>query len=138
MPDHRFPAAPDAKMRLDQWLWAVRVYGTRAIAVQAIRGGHVKVNGQSAKPARPVRVGDEIAARTEAVHRKLRVLGTPPSRVGAPLVKQYAEDIAPPEPTHPRIPGGDSPEMFFRPRGSGRPTKRDRRRLEDFSDESGI
>ena len=82
-------------MRVDQWLWAIRVYKTRSLSAEAIKSGRVTVNTQPAKPAREVRVGDVIAARFGAMTRTFRVLGIPPSRVGAKLVAQFSEEMTP-------------------------------------------
>ncbi len=116
-------------MRLDQWLWAVRVYKTRSLAAAAIKAGHVTVNGQPAKPAKEVRAGELIVAKIGDLTRTVRILDAPASRVGAKLVAQYAEDLTPPEEyTKRREPSFLSP--IFRLPGTGRPTKRDRRRLD--------
>jgi ribosome-associated heat shock protein Hsp15 len=118
-------------MRLDRWLWAVRVYKTRTSAADAIRGGHVKIGGEAVKPAREVRAGEIITARINHMTRTLRVIDAPPSRVGAKLVALYMEDLTPAEESARRrevnlLPPG------FRAQGSGRPTKRDRRRIADL------
>jgi ribosome-associated heat shock protein Hsp15 len=118
-------------MRLDQWLWAVRIYKTRSLAAEAIRGGHVTVGGESAKPAREVRGGDLIAARVNQMTRTVRVLDAPKSRVGAKLVPQYLEDLTPLEEYQRRREANLLPPGF-RPKGMGRPTKRDRRDMEQF------
>ena len=117
-------------MRLDQWLWAVRLYRTRTLAVSAIRGGHVKLNGASPKPANEVREGEVITARTGNVERVVRVRGFPTALVGAPRVAEFLDDLTPPPP--PRDPSDPStlPPPVVRPRGLGRPTKRDRRALD--------
>jgi ribosome-associated heat shock protein Hsp15 len=116
-------------MRLDQYLWAVRVFKTRALAVDAIKAGHVTISGQPCKPAREVHAGDLIVARSAHITRTLRFLATPPSRVGAKLVAQFAEDLTPPEEYARRREPNFIPPMFREP-GSGRPTKRDRREIE--------
>lgn len=116
-------------MRLDQWLWAVRVFRTRPLSVAAIKGGHVRLNGQPTKPAREVHPGELITAQVGAVRRTLRVVASPPSRVGAALVSQYAEDLTPPEEYRQAQEIRTSPPPL-RPKGMGRPTKRDRRHLD--------
>jgi ribosome-associated heat shock protein Hsp15 len=121
----------DALMRLDQWLWAVRVFKTRTYAADAIKAGHVTVGGQPCKPAREVREGDLIVAKVGEVTRTLRAIGTPPSRVGAKLVAQFAEDLTPPEEFAKRREPNFIPPMLRTP-GSGRPTKRDRRQIEEL------
>lgn len=121
----------NSSMRLDQWLWAVRVYRTRPLAVAAIKGGHVKLNGQPTKPARDVHPGKVITAQTETLLRTLRVIGSPSSRVGAKLVPQYAEDLTPPEELE-RARARALIPVPTRPKGMGRPTKRDRRILDQL------
>jgi ribosome-associated heat shock protein Hsp15 len=120
-------------MRLDQWLWAVRVYKTRTQAAAAIRAGHVSIGGESTKPARDVHADEIVVARVHQMTRTVRVVGEPPSRVAAKLVPQYMEDLTPPEEYQRRrevnlLPPG------FRPEGSGRPTKRERRELNQLID----
>ncbi|MCW5558679.1 MAG: RNA-binding S4 domain-containing protein [Verrucomicrobiae bacterium] len=113
-------------MRLDQWLWTVRLYRTRTLAATAVRTGQVTVNGEPVKPARAVHPDEIVTARTGSITRVYRVIGEPPSRVGAPRVPEFAEDQTPATPAREAsIPGQ-------RPRGAGRPTKRDRRILNRF------
>lgn len=118
-------------MRLDQWLWAVRVYKSRTSATHAIRGGLVKVNGERSKPAHEPKAGEMIVARVGIRTRTLRYLAAPKSRVGAKLVAEFAEDLTPPEELAKR----PEPNLLppgFRPKGAGRPTKRERRALDDL------
>ncbi len=111
-------------MRLDQWLWAVRFFKTRPLAVEAIRGGRVKVDGVAVKAAREVKPGETVAVTLEGARRIARVLGAPSSRVSAKLVPLYYEDQTPP-------PAPDAaPAPARRERGTGRPTKRERRQLD--------
>jgi ribosome-associated heat shock protein Hsp15 len=121
-------------MRLDQWLWAVRLFKTRNLAVEAIKGGHVKVNGAAAKPAHEVKPGERVTARIGIMTRTLQVLDAPRSRVGAKLVAQFAEDLTPPEEFEKQRAFNFRPPAA-RPRGAGRPTKRERRLLDKFSEE---
>ena len=118
-------------MRLDQWLWAVRLCKTRTLAVTAIKTGHVRLGGELTKPAHEVRAGELISVRTGALTRTFKALDAPKSRVGAKLVPQFAEDITPPEELA-RARERDLLAPALRPRGAGRPTKRDRRELERF------
>ena len=117
-------------MRLDQWLWAVRLYKSRSLAADSIKGGLVKVNGERSKPAHEPKPGELITARVGIMTRTVRFLAAPKSRVGAKLVAGFAEDLTPPEEYAKRelnlLPPG------FRPKGTGRPTKRERRVLENF------
>jgi len=106
-------------MRLDQWLWAVRVFKTRTLAAAAIREGKVTVDGEPVKPAREVRGGERIVVRVNQMTRTVRVLDAPKSRIGAKLLPQFLEDLTPPEEYARRrevnlLPPG------FRPRGAGR------------------
>ncbi len=122
-------------MRLDSWLWAVRAFKTRPLAVAAIKGGKVKVEDLAVKPACTLREGQTIKVQIQTSEtpwvRTLRVVAFPSSRVGAKLVPQYAEDLTSAEELEkskmrgPQIQG-------FRPRGSGRPTKVERRAIEEL------
>jgi len=116
-------------MRLDQWLWAIRVYKSRSLAVTAIRSGHARVNDAPAKPAYTVRPGDRIVVKTETLMRTIRVLALPAARVGAPLVRDYAEELTPPE-EYARAREAALLRAQFSSPGTGRPTKRDRRSME--------
>ena len=121
-------------MRLDQWLWAVRVYKSRSAATDAIRGGLVKMNGQPVKPAYDPKPADLIVARVGIRTRTVRYLAAPKSRVGAKLVPDFAEDLTPPEERKKR----PEPNLLppgFRPKGAGRPTKRDRRAITNLADQ---
>ncbi len=110
---------------MDQWLWAVRLTKTRSDAAAACRGGHVKVNGKSAKPATPVKVGDRVEARLHDRVRICEVVTLIAKRVGAPVAETCFVDHSPPPPER-----DDHVMMFERERGAGRPTKRDRRQLD--------
>lgn len=122
-------------MRLDQWLWAVRLYRTRTLAAAAIKHGWVCVNGVITKPAREVQPGQQVEAKTGEITRTYQVIGAPVARVAAALVPLYATDLTPPEEftrQRERLASG----IALRPRGAGRPTKRDRRALERLTEES--
>lgn len=118
-------------MRLDVWLWSVRVFRSRSLAVEAIRSGRVAVGGLPAKPAREVHPGELITADNGTLRRTLKVVGCPPSRVGAARVPEFAEDLTPPEERE-RARAESRPDPGQRPRGAGRPTKRDRRAIDSF------
>jgi ribosome-associated heat shock protein Hsp15 len=124
-------------MRLDVWLWAVRAYKTRPMAVAAIKHGRVEIHGMATKPAREVKRGEIITLRVETDvtnwTRMLRVVEIPPSRVGAKLVPLYAEDLTQ---EVEREKASLRPGMIsgFRERGLGRPTKRDRRALDGIAE----
>jgi len=121
-------------MRLDQWLWAVRVFKTRSLAADAIKAGHVRVNDAPCKPAREVRAGDTVIARVGIMTRTVRAIAAPKSRVAAKLVPEFAEDLTPPE-EYTRRPEPDLLPPMFRPQGTGRPTKRERRETDRLSEE---
>lgn len=120
--------APMDATRVDRWLWAVRIYKTRSAATDGCRGGHVRVNGSPAKPATPVRVGDRVDATVHGRLRSLEVARVIDKRVGAPVAAECLVDHSPPPPTA----GEHLDAVFARDRGAGRPTKRDRRRLDRF------
>lgn len=84
-------------MRIDQWLWTVRVYKSRTLAAEGIKSGKVHVNGQMVKASHEVRTGELVTALIGPVQKTLRVVGIPESRVGAKLVPEFAEDLTPPE-----------------------------------------
>lgn len=112
--------------RLDKWLWAVRLFKTRALATEACRAGRVEVNELPVKPARAVRAGELVTVRQGIVLRTLRVLGSPPSRVGAALVPEFCAELTPPE-EFAKARELRVQQILARAPGSGRPTKRDRR-----------
>lgn len=113
--------------RVDRWLWAVRLFKTRGDATAACRGGHVRVNGRPAKPAVPVRVGDRVEAVVHGRQRIVEIVAVIDKRVGAPVAAASLVDHSPPPP-----PKDEAPPVFERSRGSGRPTKRERRQLDRF------
>ncbi len=116
--------APPA-VRVDAWVWAVRIYPTRSVAAAACRGGHVRVNDARVKPAHPVRIGDTVRALTPGGERVVVVTGLLAKRVSAAVAVQNYEDHSPPPP-----PREERPAPIVRERGAGRPTKRDRRRIQ--------
>jgi ribosome-associated heat shock protein Hsp15 len=113
--------------RLDRWLWAVRLYKTRSQATAACRGGHVRVNGSAVKPATLVRKGDRVAARVHDRDRVLEVARVIDVRVGPTEARDCVVDLSPPPP-----PRELAVPTFVRDPATGRPTKRDRRRLDRF------
>ena len=119
------------ELRIDKYLWSIRVYKTRTDATDACKGGKVRVNGSDIKPSKGVKVGDVITARKGAVVYTYKVLELIDTRQGAKLVPRYAENLTPQEELDKlRAPV----ETFFlkRDRGAGRPTKKDRRQMEDL------
>jgi ribosome-associated heat shock protein Hsp15 len=125
-----FPSdAADPTARLDKWLWAVRAFKSRALATDACRAGSVTINDLPAKPARNVHAGELVCVRLGLIMRTLRVVGVPRSRVGAKLVVEFCADLTPPaEYEKARI--HRLQHVLAREKGSGRPTKRERRLLD--------
>jgi len=123
------------QVRVDKWLWSVRIFKTRSAAGDACSTGRVRVGGSPAKPAQRVRVGDEIRVRTRGVTRTYQVNKLIEKRVGAEPASECYDDLTPPEalPT-PRRRGSERIDAAWaeRERGAGRPTKRDRRQMEKF------
>lgn len=123
-------SAPES-VRLDKWLWAVRLFQTRPLAAAACEAGRVRVNGQPAKPARRVHPGELITADNGSVLRTVKVRALLEQRVGAPRVAEFLEEAAPPEllraAGEPKL-----PPPFVRSKGAGRPTKKERRSFEGY------
>ncbi|MEV6484209.1 RNA-binding S4 domain-containing protein [Streptomyces sp. NPDC051576] len=112
-------------VRVDSWIWSVRLVKTRSMGAAACKGGHVRVNGERVKPAHSVHVGDEVRLRHEGRERVVIVKQVIRKRVGAPVaVRCYVDNSPPPPPREAVAPAG------IRDRGTGRPTKRDRREME--------
>jgi ribosome-associated heat shock protein Hsp15 len=113
--------------RLDRWLWSVRLAKTRSDAAAACRGGHVRVNDRPAKPATAVRPGDEVRARVYEQTRIVEITKVIQKRVGAPEAQACYLDRTPPPP--PKV---ARPVFAVRERGAVRPTKRERRMLDQL------
>lgn len=122
------------EVRIDKYLWSIRVFKTRSEATDACKGGKIRVNGSDTKPSKMVKVGDTIVARKGAVTYTYKVLDLIDKRQGPKLVPNYAENLTPPE----ELAKLRAPvETFFlkRDRGAGRPTKKDRRQMEALWDD---
>lgn len=113
------------RVRIDRWLWAVRLYKTRRAATDACRGGKVRVNGDRVKPSAAVRVGDTVRARVGSRERVVEVVRLLDKRVGAPVAAECLVDRSPPPPSR----AAPAP-VPVRERGEGRPTKRERRQMD--------
>jgi ribosome-associated heat shock protein Hsp15 len=111
--------------RVDSWIWSVRLTKTRSSAASACRGGHVRVNGVRVKPAHAVRVGDEVRLRQDGSERIVVVTRIITKRVSAPMAAECYIDNSPPPP-----PREETTPVAVRDRGTGRPTKRERRSIE--------
>ncbi len=124
-----------AEERVDKWLWAMRVFKTRTIATEACKKGRVSIGGVAVKPSRCIKEGDVIDVKKPPITYSFRVLKVTGNRLGAKLVPEYLENVTAPEQYEllemTRISG-----FVDRRKGLGRPTKRDRRELSRFKEES--
>jgi len=119
-------------MRIDQYLWAVRYFKSRSIATKACKKGLIRVNDQVAKPSREVFPMDEIIIRKEQINHSLNVLDIPKSRVGAKLVDIYRLNTTPKD-AFEQNKLQNLAKDYYREKGEGRPTKKDRRELDDYA-----
>ena len=117
--------------RIDKWLWAARIFKTRSIAVDAIKNGRVTIQGVNVKPSRMVKEGEAVSVRKPPVTYSFKILKTIEQRVGAKLLPEIYENVTPPDQYEllemNRISG-----FVDRQRGTGRPTKKERRALDEF------
>lgn len=120
-------------MRVDKFLWFVRYFKTRSIATEAVKQGKVRVNDAVVKPSREVYALDKISVRKNQINYQLEILDLPKSRLGAKLVEIYIKDITPREEFEKRELLKYSQD-YYRKKGTGRPTKKDRRELDDWFD----
>lgn len=122
-------------MRIDKYLWCIRLFKTRSIATDACKKGHIKIDGDNLKPSKEVFGGEEIIIRKNQINYKIKVLDIPESRVGAKLVDMYRKDLTPKEEF-------EKNELlkyakdYYRKKGTGRPTKKDRRDIDDYYETS--
>ena len=117
--------------RIDKWLWAARIFKTRSIAVDAIKNGRVTIQGVNVKPSRMVKEGEVVSVRKPPITYSFKILKTIEQRVGAKLLPEIYENVTPPDQYEllemNRISG-----FVDRQRGTGRPTKKERRALDEF------
>lgn len=118
-------------MRIDKYLWCIRYFKTRSLATDALKKGQISVNEQTAKPSREVFAGDKLVVRKDQINYIIEVLDLPPSRVGAKLVDMYRKDITPVESLE-HLELLRLSKEHYRTKGQGRPTKKDRRDIEDY------
>lgn len=120
------------EVRIDKWLWAVRIFKTRTVATEACKKGRVTVGGVAVKPSRPLKVGETVSVRKPPVTYSFRVLALTQNRLGAKLVPDYMENVTPQSELHlldvVKISG-----FIDRRKGLGRPTKREGRQLQQFT-----
>lgn len=125
------------EVRIDKWLWAVRIFKSRTIAVEACKKGRVSINNVTIKPSRMIKVGDIIQVRKPPITYSFKVLQLAERRMGAKLVPEYMENVTTADQYEilelQKISG-----FVDRQKGTGRPTKKDRRSLEDFTDPMAI
>jgi ribosome-associated heat shock protein Hsp15 len=120
-------------VRIDKWLWAVRVFKTRSQATEACKKGRVEIGNLPVKPSRDVHPGEVVKVRKPPITRSLKVLALAEKRMSAKLTADYVEDVTPPE----EFEIQDMQKQMnwnSRDRGAGRPTKKERRKLDDFFD----
>jgi ribosome-associated heat shock protein Hsp15 len=118
-------------VRIDKYLWAVRVYKTRSMATDAIKGGKVKCASETIKPAREVKIGDEYSIQLSEIKKTIRVKDLLENRVAAKFVADFMEDLTP-ESEYQSINRMKETLFVFRPRGTGRPSKKQRRDIDDW------
>lgn len=118
-------------VRVDKWLWAVRVFKTRSRATEAIKKGHVSIDDLPVKPSRMVKVGETLKVRKAPITKSLKILALSEKRMGAKLIVDFVEDVTPAEEIE-LLEMQKNMRWSSRDRGTGRPTKKDRRELDDF------
>lgn len=120
-----------AEARIDKWLWAVRIFKTRTIAAEACKKGRISINGVQAKPSRMIKPGDIINVKKSPITYSFKVLQAIEKRIGAKLVPEVMENVTSPE-QYELLEMSKISGFIDRARGTGRPTKKDRRSLDDF------
>ena len=118
-------------MRVDKYLWCIRYFKTRSVATKACKEGKVRVNGELIKPSREIYATDKITIRKNQINYELIVLDTPDSRIGAKLVDIYRKDTTPKEALQ-KLDLLKYSKDYYRKKGAGRPTKKDRRDIDDW------
>lgn len=121
-------------MRIDKYLWCIRYYKTRSLATEAIKKGHVSVNGQTAKPSRDVFPMDKIVLRKDQINYQIKVLDIPQNRLGAKLVDMYRKDETPEE-AFAHLELLKLSKDHYRAHGTGRPTKKERRDIDEYTND---
>lgn len=125
------------EVRVDKWLWAVRIFKTRTIAADACKKGRVAIENVSVKPSRSIRIGDIIDVKKPPITFSLKVLALADKRMSAKLVPQFMENITPPD-QYELLELNKLSGFVDRQRGTGRPTKKERRDLEQFTGKSNF
>ena len=122
-------------MRIDKYLWCIRIFKTRNMATEACKKGQVKINGVNTKPAKEVFGHEEIQVRKNQINYIIEVLDIPPNRVGAKLVDLYRKDKTPKE-AFEKVDLLKYSKDYYRKKGTGRPTKKDRRDIDEYYESS--
>ena len=123
-------------VRIDKWLWEVRIYKTRSLATESIRSGKVQIQDQVVKPSRMVKPCEIITISQNPIKKTVKILGIPGHRISAKLVENFMEDLTPPE-EYEKLKLHKEAGFEYRQRGIGRPTKRERRILEILKKQLG-
>lgn len=118
-------------MRIDKYLWCIRFYKTRSIATEACRKGHIKMDDKNVKPSKEIYGNELILIRKDQINYKIQVLDIPQNRIGAKLVDLYRKDLTPKE-AFEKTDLLKYAKDYYRKKGSGRPTKKDRRDIDDY------
>ena len=119
------------EVRIDKWMWATRIFKTRTIAVEACKKNRVIVNNVTVKPSRTIKIGDVVHVRKPPITYSFKVLGLTEKRIGAKLVPEFLENVTPPE-QYELLELNKISGFIDRVKGTGRPTKKDRRNLDEF------
>ena len=122
------------EVRVDKWLWAVRVFKTRSIATEACKKGRISIAGVTVKPSRTIRVGEVVTVRKPPIEYSFRVVQLLCSRVGAKRVAEFMENVTPRE-QYELLELQSVSGFVDRAKGLGRPTKKDRRDLDQFAED---
>ncbi len=120
-----------AEARIDKWLWAVRIFKTRTIAAEACKKGHITINGAQAKPARTIKEGDVVGIKKSPITYSFKVLQAIEKRVGAKLLPEIMENVTTPD-QYELLEMNKISGFIDRAKGTGRPTKKERRDLDEF------
>ena len=123
-------------IRIDKWLWAVRIFKTRTMAANACKKSKVTVNGTNVKPSYPIKIGQTVEVKNFAITRTFKVTGVLEKRVSAKLAVNFVEETTPPE-TFEKLKAMKNDIFALRPKGTGRPTKRDRRKIQRWTGGTG-
>ncbi|PCH77350.1 MAG: RNA-binding protein [Flavobacteriaceae bacterium] len=122
-------------MRIDKYLWCIRMFKTRSLATEACKKGHIKMDGNNLKPSKTLFGNELLLIRKNQINYKIQVLDIPKNRVGAKLTDLYRKDLTPKEEFEKQELLKYSKD-YYRKKGAGRPTKKDRREIDDFTYEN--